>query len=228
MTFSDTLEKYQKTPLYVLVSWRQGRNWNNCWRNAPSAPKRARNPRPRAALDRALAARRLAALALVALGLGGFLLGQVAPAEASGHRATLITIDGTIDELAAGHLARGLADARENGARLAIVRLDTPGGLYSSTREIVEHCCSRRRSRSRSTCRLQERRLPRPAPSSRPPPTSPPWPRAQTLARRLPSAAEVRNCPRPSSPRPHRMRPPSYAALPTSATGTGRCWRTLS
>ena len=89
--------------------------------------------------DRALAARRLAALALVALGLGGFLLGQAAPADASGHRATLITIDGTIDELAAGHLARGLADARENGARLAIVRLDTPGGLYSSTREIVEH-----------------------------------------------------------------------------------------
>ncbi len=102
-------------------------------------PKRARSPRPRAAPDRALAARRLAALALVALGLGGFLLGQVASADASGHRATLITIDGTIDELAAGHLARGLDDARENGARLAIVQLDTPGGLYSSTREIVEH-----------------------------------------------------------------------------------------
>ena len=88
--------------------------------------------------DRLIAARRIAALALVVLGFGGFLLGQAAPAEASGHHATLITIDGTIDEPAASHLARGLDDAREKGAHLAIVRLDTPGGLYSSTREIVE------------------------------------------------------------------------------------------
>ena len=85
-----------------------------------------------------MAARRIAALALVALGFGGFLLGQAAPAGASGHRATLIAIDGAIDELAASHLARGLDDARETGARLAIVRLDTPGGLYGSTREMVE------------------------------------------------------------------------------------------
>ena len=84
------------------------------------------------------AARRLVALVLVVLGFGGFLLGQAATAEASGHRATLITIDGTIDEPAASHLARGLDDAHEKGARLVIVRLDTPGGLYSSTREIVE------------------------------------------------------------------------------------------
>ena len=104
-----------------------------------SSRRHARSRHTRPAPDRAAAVRRLAALALVALGFGGFLLGQAAPADASGHRATLITIDGTIDELAAGHLARGLDDARENGARLAIVRLDTPGGLYSSTREIVEH-----------------------------------------------------------------------------------------
>ena len=84
------------------------------------------------------ALRRLAALALVVLGFGGFLLGQAASAGASGHHASLITIDGTIDELAASHLARGLNEAREKGARLAVVQLDTPGGLYSSTREIVE------------------------------------------------------------------------------------------
>ena len=85
-----------------------------------------------------LAVHRLAALALVVLGFGGFLLGQAATAEASGHHATLITIDGTIDEPAASHLARALNDAHEKGARLVIVRLDTPGGLYSSTREMVE------------------------------------------------------------------------------------------
>lgn len=84
------------------------------------------------------AAHRLVALALVVLGFGGFLLGQASTAGASGHNATLITIDGTIDEPAASHLARGLDDAHEKGSSLAIVRLDTPGGLYSSTREIVE------------------------------------------------------------------------------------------
>ena len=82
--------------------------------------------------------RRLAALALVVVGFGGFLLGQVAPATASGHHATLITIDGIIDEPAASHLSRGLAEARDRGERLVIVRLDTPGGLYSSTRDMVE------------------------------------------------------------------------------------------
>ena len=82
--------------------------------------------------------RRLAALALVVLGFGGFLLGQTAPATASGHHATLITIDGTIDELAARHLSRGLDEAMDRGTRLVIVRLDTPGGLYSSTRDMVE------------------------------------------------------------------------------------------
>ena len=100
--------------------------------------ERVRNPCTRAALDHALATRRLVVLALVVLGFGGFLLGQAATAGASGHSATLISIDGTIDEPAASHLARGLDDAHESGARLAIVRLDTPGGLYSSTREIVE------------------------------------------------------------------------------------------
>lgn len=100
--------------------------------------ERARDPRARSAEDHVFAAHRLVALALVVLGFGGFLLGQAATAGASGHRATLITIDGTIDEPAASHLARGLDDAHENGSSLAIVRLDTPGGLYSSTRKIVE------------------------------------------------------------------------------------------
>ena len=99
---------------------------------------RARNPRVRAAPGRMFGARRLIALALIILGFGGFLIGQATGAGASGHRATLISIDGTIDELAARHIARGLDDARETGARLVIVQLDTPGGLYSSTRDIVE------------------------------------------------------------------------------------------
>ena len=89
-------------------------------------------------LDLAAAVRRVVALALVALGLGGLALGQVTQAGASGHHAVVITIEGAIDEPAANHLARGLDEAQERGARLVVVRLDTPGGLYDSTRDMVE------------------------------------------------------------------------------------------
>ena len=50
----------------------------------------------------------------------------------------VIEIDGAIEPLSAAHIARGLDKAREDGVSLAVIRLDTPGGLVDSTREIVE------------------------------------------------------------------------------------------
>ena len=50
----------------------------------------------------------------------------------------VIEIDGTIEPLTVDHLARGLDEARQNGSSLVVIRLDTPGGLLESTREIVE------------------------------------------------------------------------------------------
>ena len=82
--------------------------------------------------------RRAVALALVILGFGGFAATQaLATAGASGPHASVITIDGIIDPIAAGYLSRGLDKAAEDGSRLVIVLLDTPGGLLSSTRDMV-------------------------------------------------------------------------------------------
>ena len=50
----------------------------------------------------------------------------------------VIEIDGTIEPLTVDHLARGLDEARHDGSSLVVIRLDTPGGLLESTREIVE------------------------------------------------------------------------------------------
>ena len=50
----------------------------------------------------------------------------------------LIDIDGTIESLTVDYIARGLDEARRDGASLVVIRLDTPGGLLESTHEIVE------------------------------------------------------------------------------------------
>lgn len=83
--------------------------------------------------------RHVLALLLVLVGLGGFFLGtSLRTASAQGPQATLIEIDGAIDPVSADFLSRGIDAAIEDGAPFVIVRLDTPGGMLSSTREMVE------------------------------------------------------------------------------------------
>ncbi len=50
----------------------------------------------------------------------------------------VVNIDGSIDDLSARYLARALDEATTDGAQLAVIRLDTPGGLLSSTRDMVQ------------------------------------------------------------------------------------------
>ncbi len=50
----------------------------------------------------------------------------------------VIDIDGQIDPLSVDYISRGLDEARSEAASLVVIRLDTPGGLLQSTREIVE------------------------------------------------------------------------------------------
>ena len=71
----------------------------------------------------------LSVLALLG-GLAGVVLGQ-------GHHAVLIDINDAINPITAGLLDRALSKADEDGAELIVVRLDTPGGLLSSTRDMV-------------------------------------------------------------------------------------------
>ena len=49
----------------------------------------------------------------------------------------LVDIDDAINPITAGYLERSMDQAREDGAKLVIVQLDTPGGLFSSTRDMV-------------------------------------------------------------------------------------------
>ena len=81
----------------------------------------------------------LVALLLVVVGFGGFIAAQSLPtAAASGPHANLINIDGAIDPISAGFLSRGVNSATKRDAQFLIVSLDTPGGLLSSTRDMVE------------------------------------------------------------------------------------------
>jgi membrane-bound serine protease (ClpP class) len=63
----------------------------------------------------------------------------LAPSRAQeGGRALLLEIDGAIGPGSADYLADGLEHAAETGAAIAVVRLDTPGGLDSATRGMVQ------------------------------------------------------------------------------------------
>ena len=78
------------------------------------------------------------AAALVALGVG-LLLGPVAQAQSpeTGRHALVIELDGAIDNVTARFLSRALDSEDARDAELVIVRLDTPGGLVTSMRDIV-------------------------------------------------------------------------------------------
>ena len=58
-------------------------------------------------------------------------------AQPQAPHAALIEIDGPIHAISARFLERALDTAAEDGARIAIVTLDTPGGLLDSTRKMV-------------------------------------------------------------------------------------------
>ena len=80
----------------------------------------------------------LCSLLAVLLGLAGPLArASFAQSSASPH-ALVINIDGVINPVKERFIQRALAEAQETGAVLLIIRLDTPGGLLTSTREIVE------------------------------------------------------------------------------------------
>ncbi len=73
------------------------------------------------------------AFSLVLLGLVGNVIAQM-PSQ----RALVMEIEGTINPVKERYLERALKRARDSEAAVLIVRLDTPGGLLSSTRKMVE------------------------------------------------------------------------------------------
>ena len=78
------------------------------------------------------------ALLLILLGFGGAMVSQgVSVARAAGPHAALVRIDDIIQPGTARYLVRAI-DTAEDRAQLLIITLDTPGGLYDSTRDMVE------------------------------------------------------------------------------------------
>lgn len=56
--------------------------------------------------------------------------------DGSAGRAVVLEVDGAIGPATNDFIVRGIEDAEESGAKLVIVRLNTPGGLDSSMRDI--------------------------------------------------------------------------------------------
>src|SRR5690606_8805893 len=70
-------------------------------------------------------------------------LGLIAAAGRAGEAtparevAALLVLDGIVNPATADYLIRGLEDAEEEGASLIVIRIDTPGGLDTSMRDII-------------------------------------------------------------------------------------------
>ncbi len=74
----------------------------------------------------------------VLMALMGPLAGLAAAQEPTGKHVLAITIDGVINPVKERYIERAITTAQEGGATLLVIRLDTPGGLLNSTRDIVE------------------------------------------------------------------------------------------
>jgi membrane-bound serine protease (ClpP class) len=77
-------------------------------------------------------------LSAVAAVAGSLMLVAPGAGQDEGRIAYSIELTGTIDPATEQWLGQALDDAEEDGAEVAIIRIDTPGGLDSSTREMVK------------------------------------------------------------------------------------------
>ena len=75
-------------------------------------------------------------IVFAAVGLSGLLGSTLALAQTP--HALVAEVDGIINPVKERFIARAIEQAQEDGATLLIIELDTPGGLLSSTRKIVE------------------------------------------------------------------------------------------
>jgi membrane-bound serine protease (ClpP class) len=81
--------------------------------------------------------RRVAYLTALTALAAGFVLAAPSAAQDS-STAVSIELSGSIDPATEAWMGRALDDAANDGAPLVIVRVDTPGGLDSSMREIIK------------------------------------------------------------------------------------------
>ena len=86
----------------------------------------------------------LLSLALAALGMAGLGLASPAPALAKERHALVAEVDGMINPVTQRFISRVVDRGEKDGAEIVIIKLDTLGGLLSSTEKIVEDLLSDR------------------------------------------------------------------------------------
>ncbi|MFH1016409.1 MAG: nodulation protein NfeD, partial [Chloroflexota bacterium] len=59
-------------------------------------------------------------------------------AQTAGPRVHVLTIKGTINPVLVDYVGRGIADAENDGAQLVVIQMDTPGGLDTAMRDIIQ------------------------------------------------------------------------------------------
>src|ERR1700704_6532743 len=65
-------------------------------------------------------------------------LGLLLAAAAARAEVPVVTLDGEIHAVSAGYVVRAIERADREGAPLLIIQINTPGGLMSSMREIID------------------------------------------------------------------------------------------
>jgi membrane-bound serine protease (ClpP class) len=80
---------------------------------------------------------RISRILLILIGLL-LVFSVIAHAQTENPRIDVLTVKGTINPVLTDYIERGIEEAEENGASAVIIQMDTPGGLDTAMRDIIQ------------------------------------------------------------------------------------------